>query len=106
MKTGEFATPGSDCGSACPTARANEDHIAGADTNSALLFPCIQILWINGRAWFEIGNVLQRRNIDQNTARKNPLLQILNPKLSSALGCNVCLGKIVVHFAPVEHMAE
>jgi len=49
-----------------------------ADLDARLLLPRLQILDIDRCTGLQIGNSLETRNIEQDAARENPVLEIMN----------------------------
>src|SRR5262249_23130147 len=75
---GAAAQPWPGCLPASPHAGAHEQRIAGRHFHAGPSFPCLQILDIDRRARLEIRDALESRNVEQDAARENPILEIVD----------------------------
>src|ERR1700722_14274126 len=61
-----------------PHTGAHEQGVAGSYLDAGLLFPRFEVLDIDWRARFQIRNTLEPRNVDQDAARKNSALDVVD----------------------------
>src|SRR5262252_9141452 len=73
---GTAAKPRSNFFAACPHARAHEQCIADRYLDARLLFPCLQVLHIDGRTRLQIRNTFEPGDVDQDAARENSVLDV------------------------------
>src|SRR5947209_14130506 len=61
-----------------PHAGAHEQRVAARYPDARLPFPCLQVLDIDRRTRLQIRNAFQPRNVEQDAARENPALEIVD----------------------------
>src|SRR5713101_1550920 len=82
---GSAAEPWSKRHPAGPHARAYEERIASRHLNPRFFLPCFQILHIDGGARFQVRDAFEARNVDQDAARKDAVLEVVNGVFCVAL---------------------
>src|SRR3981081_3903451 len=68
-----------------PASGTNQHNIAAADFHTRFLLPRGQVFGIDGRTGREISNAFEARNVHEDSARKNPILEIGDCQFGSAL---------------------
>ena len=89
-----------------PPSGADQHDIAAAHFHSGLLFPCVQVFGVDRQPGLEIRNALQPRDVHQDAARQNPVLEIRNGQPGRALARDILLRVAVVHLALVKHVTK
>ena len=86
---------------AYPPPRADEQRIACRDLHARLLFPRLQVLGINRRSRLQVFDSLQPRDVDQDAAGHDAVLEVVNriPAVAAALrdGIRIRLVPVVEH---------
>ena len=78
------AQPGPDGLASRPHAGPHEQRVASRHLHARLLLPRLEILDVDRRAGLQIRHALQARDIDQNSAREDAVLDVVNRVLRVA----------------------
>ena len=90
-----------------PAAGAQEDRVARTDLDAGLLLPGLEVFDEDRRARLEIRQVLQPRDVDEDAARDDAVLQVVDAEFCAALlGVHVGARVAVVGLVLVEDVAE
>src|SRR5262245_21738362 len=109
MKTSRVLSnvPWAELRAARPAARAQQNDVAGSDLHAGFLFPRLHVLDVDRRPRLEVLDALQARDVDQNSARDDALLQVVDAELGAALvGVDVGARVTVVGLILVQEVTE
>ena len=84
-------------GATRPDAGSHEERIPRRHADARLLLPCLEILDVDRRSRFEIGHALQPWNVNEDAARDDAVLDVVDRiLLMTLLDHRVCVRRVAV----------
>ena len=89
-----------------PASGPDETRVARADRHAGFSFPRIQIFRIDHGIWLEVVDPFQPRDVDQDTASEDPVLEPVDAQGAATVGLHGVLRDPVVQLAVAPGVAE